>query len=107
LIKQYFIIINIVIIIYKITSENNLLYFNIYIYKINNKLKKFQHLLNFYSLSIYIKKTMNKYEILKKLGDGTYGDVFKARNKINNQIVAIKIMKKDNIRKVEDILRNR
>jgi len=50
---------------------------------------------------------MNKYEILKKLGDGTYGDVFKARNKINNQIVAIKIMKKDNIRKVEDILRNR
>lgn len=33
---------------------------------------------------------LQKYETLEKLGEGTYGVVFKARNTQNNQIVAIK-----------------
>lgn len=34
-----------------------------------------------------------KYQILDKLGQGTYGVVFKARNKINDDTVAVKMIK--------------
>lgn len=37
---------------------------------------------------------MDKYKLLKNLGDGTYGTVFKASNKENGEIVAIKKMKR-------------
>lgn len=36
---------------------------------------------------------MDKYKVLNKLGDGTYGKVSKAVNKKTNEVVAIKIMK--------------
>jgi len=37
---------------------------------------------------------MDRYKILKTLGDGTYGSVVKAVNKQSNEVVAIKKMKK-------------
>ena len=37
---------------------------------------------------------MNRYKILKAVGDGTYGSVLKAIHKPTGQIVAIKKMKK-------------
>ena len=37
---------------------------------------------------------MDKYKILKTIGDGTFGIVYKAVNKITGEIVAIKTMKK-------------
>ena len=37
---------------------------------------------------------MDRYKILKTLGDGTYGSVVKAINKQTNEEVAIKKMKK-------------
>lgn len=36
---------------------------------------------------------MDKYETIKAIGDGSFGSVTKARNKFNNEIVAIKRMK--------------
>jgi male germ cell-associated kinase len=36
---------------------------------------------------------MDKYETIKKLGDGTFGVVYKARNKTTGEIVAIKQIK--------------
>lgn len=35
-------------------------------------------------------KEDKKYERIDKLGEGTYGIVYKARDKTNNQIVALK-----------------
>jgi len=37
---------------------------------------------------------MERYKIIKTIGDGAYGTVFKAVNKSNNEVVAIKKMKK-------------
>lgn len=36
---------------------------------------------------------MNKYQILKSIGDGTYGTVYEGINKETNQKVAIKKLK--------------
>ena len=36
---------------------------------------------------------MEKYEQIKAVGDGSFGSVTKARNKVTNEIVAIKKMK--------------
>ena len=36
---------------------------------------------------------MNKYELLEKIGDGTFGVVFEGRNKETNEVVAIKRLK--------------
>ena len=36
---------------------------------------------------------MEKYETIRAVGDGAYGSVSKARNKLTNEIVAIKHMK--------------
>ena len=38
---------------------------------------------------------MNKYKILKLIGDGTYGTVYKGLNTETNSYVAIKILKKN------------
>ena len=37
---------------------------------------------------------MERYKVLKVLGDGTYGSVHKAVNKVTGEVVAIKHMKK-------------
>jgi protein kinase len=37
---------------------------------------------------------MERYKIIKQLGDGTYGSVFKAINRKTNEIVVIKKMKR-------------
>ncbi len=37
---------------------------------------------------------MDRYKIVKQLGDGTYGEVLKATNKQTAEIVAIKRMKR-------------
>lgn len=37
---------------------------------------------------------MNRYRVLKQLGDGTYGSVLKAVNRATGEVVAIKKMKK-------------
>ena len=37
---------------------------------------------------------MERYKIIKTVGDGAYGSVFKATNKTTNEVVAIKKMKK-------------
>eukprot|EP01023_Acetabularia_acetabulum_P034745 TRINITY_DN32666_c0_g1_i3.p1 TRINITY_DN32666_c0_g1~~TRINITY_DN32666_c0_g1_i3.p1 ORF type:complete len:404 (-),score=35.13 TRINITY_DN32666_c0_g1_i3:661-1872(-) len=37
---------------------------------------------------------MNRYKVLKQLGDGTYGSVWKAINRQSNEVVAIKKMKR-------------
>ena len=37
---------------------------------------------------------MNRYETIKVLGDGTYGQVFLARNKETQELLAVKKMKK-------------
>jgi protein kinase len=37
---------------------------------------------------------MDRYKIIKTVGDGTYGSVAKAINKATNEVVAIKKMKK-------------
>ena len=36
---------------------------------------------------------MNKYEIIEKIGDGTFGEVFEGRNKETKEVVAIKRLK--------------
>ncbi len=38
---------------------------------------------------------MNNYEILKRLGGGTFADVYKAIDKKTGEYVAIKILKKN------------
>lgn len=38
---------------------------------------------------------MQKYEKLEKIGEGTYGTVFKARNKDTGEIVALKRVRLD------------
>ena len=42
------------------------------------------------------KKFFNNYNILEKLGEGTYGIVYKAKDKTNNKIVAVKKIRIDN-----------
>jgi male germ cell-associated kinase len=37
---------------------------------------------------------MDKYKIVKNMGDGTYGTVYKAENRETGEIVAIKKMKR-------------
>jgi len=37
---------------------------------------------------------MNRYKVIKQLGDGTYGSVWKAQNRQTNETVAIKKMKR-------------
>ena len=37
---------------------------------------------------------MEDYEIIERIGGGTFADVFKAKEKSTNELVAIKILKK-------------
>lgn len=56
---------------------------------------------------------MEKYRILKQLGDGTYGSVMRAVRKTDGEIVAIKHMKKNfttwnecvNLREVSSLIK--
>ena len=38
----------------------------------------------------HIKKAMEKYEKISKIGEGSYGVVFKCRNRVSGTVVAIK-----------------
>lgn len=38
---------------------------------------------------------INDYERIEKVGEGTYGVVYKARNKENNEMVALKKIRLD------------
>ena len=38
---------------------------------------------------------MERYERVEKIGEGTYGTVYKARDKDNGEIVALKIVRLD------------
>ena len=44
---------------------------------------------------------MEDYEMITRLGGGSFADVYKARNKITGELVAIKILKKK-YKKLED-----
>lgn len=56
---------------------------------------------------------MERYKVIKELGDGTYGSVWKALNQQTNEIVAIKKMKRKyyfweecmNLREVKSLLK--
>ena len=39
-----------------------------------------------------MQRNFYNYEIIKKVGEGTFGNVYKARDKLNNQIIALKII---------------
>lgn len=43
-------------------------------------------------------KVVDNYVFERKIGSGQYGDVFKGYNKINGQDIAIKAIKRDNIK---------
>ena len=43
---------------------------------------------------------MDKYQKIEKLGQGTYGIVYKARNKETGQFVALKRIRLDNLNEV-------
>ena len=45
-------------------------------------------------LSKYPHLPSNSYKVIKQLGDGTYGSVWKATNRQSNEVVAIKKMKR-------------
>jgi len=38
---------------------------------------------------------LNRYEILERLGEGAYGNVYKAKNKNTQEIVALKKFKNE------------
>ena len=42
------------------------------------------------------------YEIIKKMGEGTFGVVYKVKNKNNNTIRAMKVIKKDHLNNLND-----
>uniref|UniRef100_A0A915PAW7 Cell division protein kinase 5 n=4 Tax=Meloidogyne TaxID=189290 RepID=A0A915PAW7_9BILA len=46
-------------------------------------------------METFSEEMSNNYEMLGKIGEGTYGTVFKAKSKENGQIVALKIVKLD------------
>jgi serine/threonine protein kinase len=47
-------------------------------------------------LAMMLTEPKERYERLERLGEGTYGVVFKARDTLNSQIVAIKKIKLEN-----------
>ena len=48
-------------------------------------------------LSEHSKLSESSFEIKEKIGEGSFGDIFKAYDKINKRLVAIKIINKDYI----------
>nr|XP_014354233.1 PREDICTED: mitogen-activated protein kinase kinase kinase kinase 2 [Latimeria chalumnae] len=47
------------------------------------------------SAGVSFKNPLEEYELIQRIGSGTYGDVFKARNLKTGQLAAIKIIKLD------------
>ena len=51
----------------------------------------------FESLGLLFKMiSILNFGVLEKIGEGTYGTVYKARDRLENSIVALKIVKLDN-----------
>ena len=53
---------------------------------------KFLYVYYFFQVSSFLDMSLSNYEKLDKLGEGTYGVVFKARDKTTNEIIAIKMI---------------
>ena len=43
----------------------------------------------------------NHYEVIKKIGEGSYGKIYKAKNKISNELRAMKQMEKSKIKNIQ------
>ena len=43
----------------------------------------------------------NHYEVIKKIGEGSYGKIYKAKNKISNELRAMKQMEKSKIKNLQ------
>ena len=45
-------------------------------------------------------KIINDYTLLERVGTGSYGDVFKAKHKLNSQFYAVKIIPAEKFQKI-------
>ena len=54
------------------------------------------HKITFEELAMMMTELKDRYERMERLGEGTYGVVFKAKDTVKNMIVALKKIKLEN-----------